>query len=191
MKTPLRFQITEYDCGTVALLNAISFLFQREEIPAELIKAIHNYTLDCYDEFGNIGQGGTSKDSITLLSKWISDYANHRNFGISCNRYEGKIINPYLIEKEIKKGAVLFIRCWQTCEHYVIITNIDKENAYIWDSYYLDETYYDKDNEVQIIFDKPFSYNRIVKLNRLFSNSNKDFALLDENNREMVSISRI
>lgn len=38
MKTPLRYQITEFDCGSVSLINCIVFLFEREEIPAELIK---------------------------------------------------------------------------------------------------------------------------------------------------------
>ena len=65
MKVPLRFQVTEFDCGTISLLNAFSFLFEREEIPAALVKSIHKYTLDCYDEEGNIGQGGRSpKDRI-------------------------------------------------------------------------------------------------------------------------------
>ena len=54
MKVPLRFQITEYDCATTTLQNAISFLFEREEIPAEIIRTISLYTLDCYDEEGNI-----------------------------------------------------------------------------------------------------------------------------------------
>ena len=61
MKVPLRFQITEFDCGTVSLLNAFSYLFDRKEVPAELVKVIYSYTLDCYDEYGNIGQGGTSR----------------------------------------------------------------------------------------------------------------------------------
>lgn len=61
MKVPLRFQITEFDCGTASLLNAFSYLFDRKEIPAELVKVIYSYTLDCYDEYGNIGQGGTSR----------------------------------------------------------------------------------------------------------------------------------
>ena len=26
MKTPLRYQVTEYDCGPTSLLNAVSFL---------------------------------------------------------------------------------------------------------------------------------------------------------------------
>ena len=42
----VRFQITEYDCGTVSLHNAISYLFERETIPAELVKTISMYTLD-------------------------------------------------------------------------------------------------------------------------------------------------
>ena len=53
MKIPLRFQITEFDCGTVALQNAISYLFDRENVPAELVRAISIYTVNCYDEKGN------------------------------------------------------------------------------------------------------------------------------------------
>lgn len=32
MKNPLRYQMTEYDCGPTSMLNAVSYLFQREEI---------------------------------------------------------------------------------------------------------------------------------------------------------------
>ena len=46
MKIPLRFQITEFDCGTVALQNAISYLYDRENVPAELIRAISIYTVN-------------------------------------------------------------------------------------------------------------------------------------------------
>ena len=42
MKTPLRYQITEFDCGSISLLNCITYLFKREEIPAKLVKAITN-----------------------------------------------------------------------------------------------------------------------------------------------------
>lgn len=52
MKVPLRYQVTEFDCGTISLLNVLSYLYERNEIPAELVKVIHRYTLDCYDEKG-------------------------------------------------------------------------------------------------------------------------------------------
>lgn len=30
MKTPLHYQMTEYDCGPISMMNAIIFLFDRE-----------------------------------------------------------------------------------------------------------------------------------------------------------------
>ena len=45
MKIPLRFQITEFDCGSVSLINCISYLFDREEIPAKLLKTIFGLSL--------------------------------------------------------------------------------------------------------------------------------------------------
>lgn len=33
MKNPLHYQFSEYDCGPTSMQNAISFLFEREEIP--------------------------------------------------------------------------------------------------------------------------------------------------------------
>jgi len=40
MKNPLNYQTTEYDCGPTTLINAISYLFRREEIPPDVIKHI-------------------------------------------------------------------------------------------------------------------------------------------------------
>ena len=37
MQNPLHYQLTEYDCGPTALMDAVSLLFDREEIPPEII----------------------------------------------------------------------------------------------------------------------------------------------------------
>ena len=37
MKNPLHYQLSEYDCGPTAMLDAISYLFDREEILPEII----------------------------------------------------------------------------------------------------------------------------------------------------------
>lgn len=190
MKTPLRFQITEFDCGTVSLQNAFSYLFERKEIPAELIKAIHKYTLDCYDEFGNLGQGGTSREAISKLTHWITKYANSKNFDVVCERLEKKDVTLENFKRCLENKGCVFARCWQLTEHYVIITKIDKNNAYIFDPYYLDKEEYSKDKEVKIILNKPFSHNRKVSLKRLFSESKKDFSLGIVENRECVLINR-
>ena len=190
MKVPLRFQVTEFDCGTVSLLNAFSYLFEREEIPAELVKAIHKYTLDCYDELGNLGQGGTSREAINKLTHWITRYANSKNFNIKCERLEGSEVTLAKIKECLDNFGCVFIRCWQFTEHYVIITKIDKKNAYIFDPYYLDKNEYAKDSNVKIILNKPFTHNRIVTVKRLFSESTKDFAIGKIENRECVLINR-
>ena len=38
MKNPLHYQLSEYDCGPTSMLNAMSFLFSREEIPPEIVR---------------------------------------------------------------------------------------------------------------------------------------------------------
>ena len=93
MKIPLRFQITEFDCGTIALQNAISYLYDRENVPAELIRAISIYTVNCYDERGNISEGGTSREVMDNMTVWIDKFLNQFPFGLQCRRYVGENID--------------------------------------------------------------------------------------------------
>ena len=39
-KTPLDYQITEYDCATTTILNAFRYLFNRSEISPEVYQYI-------------------------------------------------------------------------------------------------------------------------------------------------------
>ena len=43
MKNPLHYQLSEYDCGPTAMLDAISYLFDREEILPEIIRNVMLY----------------------------------------------------------------------------------------------------------------------------------------------------
>ena len=38
MKNPLHYQLSEYDCGPTSMMNALAYLFEREEIPPEAIR---------------------------------------------------------------------------------------------------------------------------------------------------------
>ncbi len=190
MKVPLRFQITEFDCGTVSLTNAFSYLFEREEIPAELIKAISTYTLDCYDVEGDLGEGGTSKEAVSFLTRWIVNYSKAKDFNINCVLLEKEEITIDKLKDCTQNSGVVFIRVQQEVEHYVIITEIKDEKVYIFDSYYLPENAFDNDSEVRIVLDKPFTHNRIVSLDRLFEDSNNDFAMGETNKRVCVLINK-
>ena len=93
MKIPLRFQITEFDCGTVALQNAISYLYDRENVPAELIRAISIYTVNCYDERSNISDTGVTRDVMENMTVWIDNFLGQCHFGLDCRRFVGQNID--------------------------------------------------------------------------------------------------
>lgn len=74
-KNPLHYQLTEYDCGPTAMLDAISYLFQREEIPPEIIRNVMLYCLDCYNMEGTPGKSGTSHMAMMFLSNWLKQFS--------------------------------------------------------------------------------------------------------------------
>ena len=191
MKVPLRFQVTEFDCGTISLLNVFSYLFERDEIPAALVKAIHKYTLDCYDDEGNIGQGGTSREAIDKLTHWITKYTNEHDFKIKCEHLQKENVTLDKMQECLDNNGCIFLRCWQEVEHYVIITKMDKKYAYIFDPYYIDKKEFNKDREVKVILNKPFTHNRKVNLKRLMSETKKDFAMGPKERQECVLINRV
>jgi len=191
MKVPLRFQITEYDCGTTSLINALIFLFEREEVPVSLLKAIYRYTLDAESENGVVGEAGTSREAIEKLSHWITRYSKNNDFNITCTTLEKEEVTLDKIKECINNQGCVLARCYQGVEHYVLITNIDDNFAYIFDPYYLEEDYYYDDTQVAVVLNQTFTHNRIVKINRLFNQSHQDFSLMEIEKREVVLINKI
>ena len=191
MKVPLRYQNTEYDCGTTSFVNALAYLYDREEVPVELLKAIYRFTLDVEGKDGVEGKGGTSKEHAELLAKYFIEYANENDkFDINCKILYGKDVTLEKMKKTLDDNGVIIARCWQDTEHYVLITNIDDNFAYIFDPYYLDKDYYSQDEDVAIVLHQSFTHNRVVKLERLFNESLKDFSLLEESKRSIILINR-
>lgn len=191
MKIPLRYQNTEYDCGTTSFINALAYLYDREDVPVELIKAVYKYTLDVENEEGIVGKGGTSRKHAELLARYFSKYANeNKDFNISCKVLSKEEVNLEEMKETVDNNGVIIARCFQDVEHYVLITKIDDNFAYIFDPYYLEEDHYYNDEDVAIVLHETFTHNRVVKIERLFDESNKDFSLLKESDREVILINR-
>ena len=190
-KTPLDYQITEYDCGTTSFINALAYLYDREDVPVELIKAVYKYTLDVENEEGIVGKGGTSRKHAELLARYFSKYANeNKDFNINCKVLSKEEVNLEEMKETVDNNGVIIARCFQDVEHYVLITKIDDNFAYIFDPYYLEEDHYYNDEDVAIVLHETFTHNRVVKIERLFDESNKDFSLLKESDREVILINR-
>ena len=191
-KTPLSYQITEYDCGLTTILNALRYLFKREEIEPRALKIITEYTLDKTNSEGEIGKGGTSIYAMEYLSKWFNEISNISNMKLETKIIKGKKVNTNneeLIEC-LNNGGVAILSVWLSEEHYVLCTKIDEKYAYLFDPYYLNINYCDNDDACEIIKDRPFEFNRKVDRTRLDEMSRKDFSFVDGKKREMLVINK-
>ena len=111
MKNPLHYQLSEYDCGPTSLLNAISFLFEREEIPPEILRNIMLYCLDCYGPEGSVGKSGTSCTAMMFLSNWLQGLGDIGKLPISSRYLRGSDVyvgdNSLLLDALHRGGAVV------------------------------------------------------------------------------------
>lgn len=94
------------------------------------------------------------------------------------------------MKNSLNDNGVIIARCWQDTEHYILITKIDENFAYLFDPYYLKEDYYVYDEDVAIVLHESFTHNRIVKIERLLDESLKDFSLLEKSKRSIILINR-
>ena len=111
-----------------------------------------------------------------MLARYFVKYANENiNFNISCRVLSKDEVNLVDMKETVDNNGVIIARCWQDVEHYVLITKIDDNFAYIFDPYHLEADYYYGDDEVAIVLHETFTHNRIVKIERLLLRKTKIF----------------
>ncbi len=87
MKNPLAYQSTEYDCVPTSLINAIRYLYEREDIPPEVIQRIYLYSLDSFNSKGEQGKKGTTFEAVTHICNWLNEYSEYHNFKLQCDYF--------------------------------------------------------------------------------------------------------
>ena len=175
MKTPLLYQLSEFDCGPITLYNALKYLFNRSEISYEVIKEIMNITLDKKEK-------GTSKKAMKKAALSLKKYLPLNIF-----IYEGNAVTPEIIKKNNNPKTVFILRTKLCCEHYVLITDF-KKNYYLWDPYYLNYNIY-QNNKVKIYLNKTL-YNRVVLKDYFESSTSHDFTLGSLSKRQLIILKR-
>lgn len=188
MKIPLRYQISEYDCGPTSLLNAMSFLFQREEISPELIRNIMLYSLDSYGSGGVLGKSGTSRMAMAFLSNWLDGAGKTGILPITSRHLSGKEVwlgNQSLIVEALHRNGAAVVRLLFEGEHYVLLTGEKEGYVFMFDPYYLPDG--PLSEEVDSTLDQHFHYNRIVPFS-CFNREEGLYALGREEDREAVLI---
>lgn len=170
MKNVLNYQSSEYDCGPTTLINAIRYLFERDEIAPELLKAISLYTLDSYNAQGESGKSGTSKMAMQFLASWMNQYGRSKNFPIEARFLEAEQVyiapNSAIVGCLQQKGVVV-VRVWLGGdEHYVLLTQSDGDEIGLFDPYFWDYTQKElehlKNQGITVIWNEPMKLNRMV-----------------------------
>lgn len=187
MKNPLHYQISEYDCGPTTMLNAISFLFEREEIYPELIRNIMLYSLDCYGSEGTPGKSGTSRAAMMFLSNWLNGFGEIRNFPVTSRYLSGTSVylgSESYVSDALRKGGAVVVRLYFDEPHYVLLTGLQGELVKMFDPYYREEAFEQKD--IRLITDQPFCCNRLVPEHYFNQETQDIYALGPIEGREAV-----
>ncbi len=139
MYVPLHYQISEYDCVPTALINAVSYLFKRKEVPPMVIRHIFLYCLDTVGRDCRFGIGGTSKYAVRLVGNWLNAY-RMKNFSVHTEFLEQEEVclnKESRIRNCLRGGGVALCNILLTPkeEHYLMIMGVAKGWVYCFDSY--------------------------------------------------------
>ena len=187
MNNPLRYQLTEYDCGPTSMLNAVSYLFRREEIPPEIVRCTTLYCLDCYGADGACGKCGTSCMAMMYLSNWINSFGQARHLPISSRYLSGRDVHfgpDSPLRETLLQGGAAVVRVDLEGWHYVLLTDLRDEQVCLFDPYYRSEPF--ADPALQMVADHPTAYNRIVPVNYLERETQEVYAFGPVAGREAV-----
>jgi hypothetical protein len=188
MKNQLSYQTSEYDCGPTTLLNAIRYLFEREDIPPELIKTISLYTLDLYNNEGEYGKSGTSRMAMMFLSNWFNQFGKIKNFPIHTEIILDEKVwvhqNSKLTEC-LQQGGTVVICVWLgSTKHYVLLTDIEEDYLSLFDPY---DWEIPVDGEKILKVDgEPKRMNRKIRIDAVNDESNGYYALGEVQGREAM-----
>ena len=162
MKVPLRYQISECDCCPTTVLNGMSYLLERQDIPPEVVRNVYLYSMDNFRADG-YGARGTTHAALRYLTEWIERFGKTGQLNIS-SRYiseEQVSLEPDgLIAETIRNGGAAVTRIDLDGWHYILMTGLDEEYVYAFDPYKLDEPF--PVPGVRVIADHELEYNRII-----------------------------
>ena len=190
MKIPLRYQMSEYDCGPTALLNAVSYLFPRREVPPEIIRSVMLYTLDCYGMDGTACKAGTSRMAMMYLANWLEGFSRATKFPLTCQYISGRAVHigahSYINDALVRGGAAV-VRLFYEVEHYALLTGASEGHIYLFDPYYLAEAEPEfMQAGIAVTLMHPHGYNRIVPFDVFNRETQELYAFGAVDSREAV-----
>lgn len=191
MKSPLRYQATSYDCGPTTLINAIMFLFEREEIAPDLIRHIGQCTLDSYDQNGYCGRYGTSGAVIRYFAEWFNELRYAGLMPIRSRFLEKNAVffgKGSEINRELRNGAAVMLHVYYDTGHYILLTGEDEKGIRAFDPYFQGNEV--KREGVWKVDNQLFSHNIIISEAVLNDTGRGYYSMGETDTREALIINR-
>lgn len=184
MKIPLKYQSTEFDCVPTTFLNALNYLFDREDIPPEVIQRVLLYSLDTINSNGEHGKGGTTGLACEFLLQWLELYvAKNKNFALRCEYLTGEEVQLTQNNRVVKcinsGGVALCSVCFDktgSIYHYMLCTGADSDYLYFFDPYYRKQQFRNLDKHFLEWIQGEWDYNLKVSRQRLESEDNERYS---------------
>ncbi len=146
MHTPFRYQTTDYDCVPTSFINAIQYLFNRNEIPPAVVQKIMLYSLDTVDKHGDFGKHGTTGLAIQLILQWLESFSDEHFIFKNCEYLPKEQIHLRQGNKIIaclnRKGVALLRvssgKSANALAHYMLALGVDEDKDWLlfFDPYY-------------------------------------------------------
>ncbi len=194
MFIPLHYQVSEYDCVPTTFINAVTYLYERDEIPPMVISHIYLYSMDTVGRNARFGTGGTSKYAVKLLGNWLNSY-KMKKFSVYTEfleKFEISLETGSRIDTCLKEKGIVLCNMFLTPkeEHYVMILDMDEEWVYMFDPYRRKSLRGMKDNVKILPCEDGRSPNLKIRKIWLSQETNKRFSLGQIHFRESLSIWR-
>lgn len=195
MKSPLRYQATDADCDKTSLTNAFMYLFERSEIPLQVIDYITHVTGDCNLAVNGYCRG-TSAHSLAFMAAWCNDYLVKVAMPARAQALWGDEVrmrgcSPLM--EGLRGGAVAMCGCDLSVDHYVLMTCLDGEDMLLLDPCYEPyppEHFVLPEQGVAWVDDAPFSHNRVVSRTVLDDPASVSYTLHAVSGRDAVLLWR-
>lgn len=189
MYTPLMYQISNHDCGPSSVINGLRQLFEREEIPPEIIKMIY---ATCMNEHSQDGKScrGTDMNAMRFLSAQLNEYSPLVNFPLITEFYAQADVHlnaDSRIVSWLKEGGMAIMRIFVGVGHYVLITKLTDDLVYIWDPFLTDRPQIEG---VSYHMENSRDYNLIVSRKRFEQYEREMFMMSEEKIRNTLLLKR-
>lgn len=199
MKAPFRQQASNYDCAPTTVLNALTYLFHRKEIPPYVLRRIYNECLDVER------YRGTSTSAVQDLGYWLQHYREKgfANFALESKFLYGPQVHFKPSSKIIRTlesngVALLCVRSSRNYWHYILCIRLEDKWLHCFDPHPPSNQFKNHDAVQFLGISRDHEPNLLIRIDWLEKNisrtnsaAERKYVLGDKEERECLLLNRI